>query len=106
MEKGFRICWMAKMELGCLHLCRVAGERKKVEKSFRRSSRPSTAALGDAAEWEIVIDAPAEIAKKKNMQIPSTHGSHLSSLELHSGLSRCSSGAKVTFFQLPNSFCQ
>ena len=29
----------------CLHSCRVAGERQKVEKSFRRSSRPSTAAL-------------------------------------------------------------
>ena len=28
-----------------MHFCRVAGERRKVEKSFRRSSRPSTAAL-------------------------------------------------------------
>ena len=25
-----------------MHLCRVAGERQKVEKSFRRSSRPTT----------------------------------------------------------------
>ena len=37
-------CWMAKMELGRVHFFRVAGERQKVEKSFRRSSRPSTAA--------------------------------------------------------------
>jgi len=37
---------------------------------------------GEVAEWEIVIDAPAEIAKKGCMQLPSTHGSHLSSLAL------------------------
>jgi hypothetical protein len=36
-----------------------------------------------------VIDAPAEIAKKRRMQIPSTHGSRLSSLELHSDRLRC-----------------
>ena len=42
-----------------------------------------------AGGWEIVIDAPAEIAKKRSMQIPSTHGSHLSSLELQASGFRC-----------------
>jgi len=36
-----------------------------------------------------LIDAPAEIAKKRSMQIPSTHGSHLSSLALQADRFRC-----------------
>jgi|694.fasta_scaffold143292_2 hypothetical protein len=43
--KGGFPCWRKLNAVMCLHLFRVAGELKKVEKSFRRSSRPSTPAL-------------------------------------------------------------
>ena len=36
-----------------------------------------------------MIDAPAEIEKKGNMRISSTHGSRLSSLELQASRFRC-----------------
>ena len=41
-----------------------------------------------------MIDAPAGIAKKRSMQIPSTHGSQLSSLELQADRGQCGGRGK------------
>ena len=49
-----------------MHGCRVAGERRKVEKSFRRSSRPSTAALSSC--WEL---GGSEVHLKRPIQLSS-----------------------------------
>jgi hypothetical protein len=61
---------MAKMELGCLHLCRVAEERQKVEKFSGVHRDPPRLHFGQGGGWEIVIDAPVEIAKKEACKFP------------------------------------